>query len=256
MRQRFALAAVARIEREREPLPVLAQRIEPEQPLDRLERLLAIGDKIRVPRKGLAQPRRRALDALALSGRPLVKSLFVQVEAGEELAAEQAGRPRKFHPVGGFRQALEFAGVDPPLPRQELDPIGIRPDEIRLFQVLAQQDQRLAQTLARLLIRTASPQQGRELLATGRVARSHRQIRDQGAGLAGREPDRRPVIDRKFQPSEQPQPKTNQGHGHWQSLNAGARTIHVTSGVFVSDPGPQVHRIRATWYSEAATPAE
>jgi hypothetical protein len=219
MRQRFVAAAIARIERQGETLPVLAQRIEAMEALDRDDRLLTVGDQPGVSHIGLAQACGGALHALTLTRRPLVEAFLVEIEAGEEFSAEQSGSARELRRIAGAAQALEFAGVDPPLLGQDLYPIGRRLDDIRVPQVLAQQDQRLAQALARLLVGAAAPQQGGEFLAGSRAAWSHRQIGDQCAALAGGHSQRNGLaLDGKLESPEQAQAKTRRRHRHWVTV--------------------------------------
>ena len=91
LRQRFVAAAVARIQDERDALPVLAQRVDREQLLGHAERLRGIDHKVGACRERVAQPCRSELRALALLAHPLLEPFLLDVQPGQEFAAEQAG---------------------------------------------------------------------------------------------------------------------------------------------------------------------
>ena len=74
-------------------------------------------------------------------------------------------------------------------------------------QILAQRNEALPQTVTRLLVRTVTPQQRRELFAPRTVVRLHREIGDQPPGLSGsnRNGDRTADVRFDCERPEQPQ---------------------------------------------------
>ncbi len=112
--ERVPRAAIACRQGQYEPLPVLAHRIERQQPLGRRDCLLAVAHQVRVRGERLAQPGRRQLGAGALRAGPLDETVLLDIQAGEEVPAEPFGGTLQVARVEGLREGFELARIDRP----------------------------------------------------------------------------------------------------------------------------------------------
>ncbi len=216
--QRFARAAVARIQGQCEALPVLAQRVEREQPLGRCHGFFSVGHQLRTSREDLAQPCGGELRARSLRPYPFGKPVLFDIQPGEEIAAEEICGLVEISRILRLREAFELKRVHRPEAGRQPHHAGVGGDEIGRAEVLAQGGERLTQALPRLRVGTVSPQQRRKLLAACGLVRAHRQIGDERADLSGRKPDRRRIAAAcEDRPTEQTQPNTRRSC-HFQSI--------------------------------------
>jgi len=181
----FIVTAMAGVELEREALPVFAQGVEAQQSFDCGDRVLAPSQRIGASCISLKRIGSYGLEAPALLPQPSLKEFFLDGNAGQKLAAEQADCPSQSVEVLACGECLQFRRIDPDGARSQPYRIGIGVDDLVRAHILAQQYEGLAKALARLLVGAVAPQKAGEMFAGGRLLRTQGEEGQQGADLPG-----------------------------------------------------------------------
>ncbi len=207
--QRLGVAAGARIAGHEFAMHVFGERLERQQPGLRIDLAVAIPGIAAERGKLRGCGRKFASQRAALGGCPFLEGARSGVEALEQ---RLGGEPlRLLQRVDGRlrEQCAQPVHVDLHEREVERDLLRVRFDE-RLHlhrQRTAQRRQRLAQARAREFGVRVLPEQRGEAIATLRRAVLQREEGEQGAGLAGRDPQRPVARAPEFETSEQSQPQ-------------------------------------------------
>ena len=182
-----ATPALTGIEPHQRSMHGLLGGIEREESRGRLDRALGLS-RLRLMREQLRQRFQRQLaQPFALGGEPLLERRLVDAEPLEEIAVVE--RDGALERLGGalVQEPLEERRIDLDRWRVEGDRLAFH-EEARRFrggQRLAQDVHGLPQALAGLLVAGVAPEQRGQAVTRIRVARSQRQIRQEGLRLPG-----------------------------------------------------------------------
>jgi hypothetical protein len=110
-RQRLVLTVVAGRQPQHQPLPILPQRVERQQPFGGGERPAAIACRIPTLGTGREHATGRRLDPTALHLQPFFEALLVDRQSGEEVPVVELGCLLRICERPRSRQFLEVEGV-------------------------------------------------------------------------------------------------------------------------------------------------
>ncbi len=156
--QRLAAPPGARIGAHQSALAKLGERVERHQPAAGLDGGIALAGGILRRGQPLQDVANQGERAVALGRQPFLKGLRIDVKIGQEFAAVQIGRSLQLGSVLRARQSLEAVEVDSHVLNATIGKIGdqiacpARPER------LAQLQQAVAQTVARLFGALVGPQ--------------------------------------------------------------------------------------------------
>lgn len=177
--------------RQHRSLPILAQRIELEQTFTSRDRVRATPMPVAMRDPALQHMRGGGLDPAAWAAQPLLERFARKIEIGKECAAIEAGRALELRRLGRVGERQELLGIDGEVFRSKPDLVALDDQQVgrRSAKLLAQRQQALPQTLARLRVEAIAPQQGGNLLAACRPAGLHGEIGEQRPAPARGDPD-------------------------------------------------------------------
>ena len=178
--------ALGGIEAHELPVDVLAERLYAQGPSGRLDRLIQVVRALLLGQQLAQRAHRPVAVQIACRGKPILELRRFDTEAREELAGIEIARLAQCirRPLG--QQPIELHGVDGHRAIAQAHQLAfhVKQRQLELGEGPGQGEKHLAQTLPRALLIRIAPQKRGQRFARGRLARSQRQVGQQGLGLA------------------------------------------------------------------------
>ena len=172
--------AIAGEDPRRNPLPILAKRVERDQALGGGHGLLRIAARIRMLGGFFEGAGGKIIKLTPCPLRPTIERLS-QRELAEEFTSIQSHGALDVGRVGQLGKRREFVGIDTQMFGLQADLVRVDEEDVgrSLEQIPAQGNETLSQIVPRLLVAALAPEQRRQVLPARAMIRMHRQIGEQ-----------------------------------------------------------------------------